>query len=65
MIKQFEIDAGDVRKVHGSVRETRGTLPADVGVRVVVNSAALTRADAITAINLIEKALASRPWPLE
>lgn len=65
MIRQFEIDAGAVYRAQGAVRETKGALPDEVSVRVIVNSNALTRAEAITAINVIEKALVSRPWPLE
>lgn len=65
MIRQFELNANDVHKVTGAVRDTRGVLPSDVAIRVIVNSEAMTRADAIIAINLIEKALASKSWPLE
>jgi hypothetical protein len=45
--------------VHGAIRETRGTLPDDAGVRVIVDAEALSRANVLAALNVIEKALAS------
>lgn len=65
MIRQFEIDVGAVYRVHNAVRKTKGEMPAEVGVRVLVNSSAMTRREVRASINAIERALASDPWPFE
>ncbi len=62
--KQFDAQAHSLYRLD-AIRQTNGALPHDVGVRVLVDTNRLTRANAIVAINAIEKILAtSSSWPM-
>lgn len=63
--KQFEADAASIYRLD-ALRVSKSELPAGVAIRVIVDTEALTRADAMISLNVIAKALGdSSNWPME